>query len=308
MLILLTGSTGMVGRNILEQTKADSHDWILPKRPDVDLTDREVVYQVMAETKPDMVIHAAGRVGGIQANMAHPVDFFVDNMDMGRNVVMGARAAGVRHLLNIGSSCMYPRNAPNPLKEEAVLTAEPEPTNEGYALAKIATSRLCDYIGQEDADYAYKTIIPCNLYGRWDKFGEHNSHMIPAVIKKLHDAKESRAETVDIWGTGEARREFMYAGDLADAIMTAVSDFDSIPGLMNVGTGEDCSVNAFYDVIAGVVGFNGSFTHDLSKPEGMARKQVDITRQKTWGWEASVDLTQGIKRTYDYYLAHCLMG
>ena len=302
--IFLTGGAGMVGKNILEHPAAGKYEFFAPDMAELDLFKFETVKDYIAGVKPDVIIHAAGRVGGIQANMAHPVAFLLENVDMGRNLVRASRDCGVKKLINLGSSCMYPRNAPNPLKEEMVLQGELEPTNEGYALAKIVVSRLCSYISKETPEFSYKTLIPCNLYGRWDKFAPENSHMIPAVIRKLHAAKLKREKTVEIWGDGAARREFMYAGDIAGCIHRAITDFDSMPELMNVGTGADYSVNDYYRTVAEVVGYKGSFTHDLTKPAGMARKLVDTSRLSAWGWKPVVSLKDGITAAYEFYLKH----
>jgi GDP-L-fucose synthase len=241
-------------------------------------------------------------VGGIQANMREPVAFLTENLDMGRNVVLAARSAGVKRLLNLGSSCMYPRNAPNPLAEQTVLTGELEPTNEGYALAKIMVARLCDYIGREDASLQYRTLIPCNLYGRHDKFDPKHSHLVPAVIHKIHQAKVDGRDTVDIWGSGKVRREFMYSGDLADCMWRALDQFDTLPAYLNVGLGKDLSILDYYHAVARIIGFEGSFVHDLTKPEGMAQKLVDTQRLESWGWRATTSLESGIAQTYQFYL------
>jgi len=304
MRIFLTGGSGMVGRNILEHASAKRHEFFAPDMQELTLFDFGAVRAAIEGFCPEMIIHAAGRVGGIQANMTNPVAFLLENLDLGRNLVWAARQCGVKHLINLGSSCMYPRNAPNPLKEEMVLQGELEPTNEGYALAKIVVSRLCSYISRENPEYRYKTLIPCNLYGRWDKFSPEHSHMIPAVIRKLHMAVTSGQKTSDIWGDGNARREFMYAGDLADCIHRAVDEFVSLPDLMNVGVGRDYSVNDYYGAVAEVVGFSGEFSHDLAKPAGMARKLVDISRQEAWGWRPKTALKDGISAAYEFFKAN----
>jgi GDP-L-fucose synthase len=300
--ILLTGGGGMVGRNVLEHPAIGEFDVIAPRRAELDLRDSVAVRNYVQRHQPDMIIHAAGKVGGIQANVREPVAFLVDNLDMGRNVVLAARQAGVKRLLNLGSSCMYPRNHAEPLREEMVLTGELEPTNEGYALAKLVTARLCEYIAREDGAYQYKTLIPCNIYGRYDKFDAAHSHLIPAIIHKIHQAKRAGQDAVEIWGDGTARREFMYAGDLADAVVRAIKAFDTLPSLMNVGLGYDHTIDEYYDVVAGVLGYRGAFRHDVSRPVGMARKLVSIERQRAWGWEPRVALRAGIEKTYDYYL------
>lgn len=300
--ILLTGGRGMVGRNILEHPLADQWDFIAPGSHELDLTDFAATQRFMKEVKPDVVIHSAGRVGGIQANMAHPVDFLVTNVDLGRNVVLAAREAGVSKLLNLASSCMYPRNAVNPLHEDLILKGELEPTNEGYALAKIFATRLCQYVSRENPNLQYKTLIPCNLYGRHDKFSPAHSHLIPAIIHKVHQAKLHGLASVDIWGDGLARREFMYTGDLADAVLRGLASFEQLPDLMNIGLGHDFSINDYYAATAEVIGWEGNFVHDTTKPVGMKQKLVDIERQRTWGWMPATSLREGIQKAYQYYL------
>jgi GDP-L-fucose synthase len=300
--VLLTGGRGMVGKNILEHSMAKNFDFLAPTSADLNLRDFAKTQDYLSKYAPDFVIHAAGLVGGIQANMARPVDFLVDNVDLGRNVIMASRSAGVKKLLNLSSSCMYPRNAANPLTEDLILKGELEPTNEGYALAKIFSLRLCEYLHKEDTSLQYKTLIPCNLYGRFDKFDPKHSHLIPAIIHKVHLAKMNQLKTVEIWGDGTARREFMYAGDLADVILCAISNFEVLPDLMNVGLGFDYSINEYYETVGKVVGWRGNFVHDLSKPVGMKQKLVSVERQKKWGWSANTSLEEGISEAYNFYL------
>lgn len=301
-LVLLTGGRGMVGRNILEHPMAQHYSFVAPTSDELDLRDFLNVKSFFAKISPEFVIHAAGRVGGIQANMAHPVDFLVENIDIGRNVILASRDAGVKKLLNLSSSCMYPRNAENPLTEDLILKGELETTNEGYALAKIFAMRLCEYIQKEDSSLQYKTLIPCNLFGRFDKFDPVYSHLIPAIIHKVHLAKVNNEITVEIWGDGNARREFMYAGDLADAILKAISSFEATPSLMNIGLGIDYSINEYYEAAAEVIGWKGNFVHDLSKPVGMKQKLVSTKLQEDWGWQSMTCLKDGIQKTYDFYL------
>jgi GDP-L-fucose synthase len=300
--ILLTGGGGMVGRNVLEHSAIGDFDVIAPPSTELDMRDFGAVQAYLQKHQPDMVIHAAGKVGGIQANMREPVSFLMDNLDMGRNIVWAAHQAGIKRLINLGSSCMYPRNHNQPLREEMVLTGELEPTNEGYALAKVVTARLCDYIMREDPSCQYKTLIPCNIYGRYDKFDPAHSHLVPAIIYKVHQAKKNGHGSVEIWGDGTARREFMYAGDLSDAIVRAINNFDTLPSYMNVGLGDDYTINDYYHAAADVMGYAGSFTHDIGKPVGMARKLVSVERQQSWGWSAGHTLRQGLEKTYQYYL------
>ena len=306
MRILLTGGGGMVGRNLLEHSAISDFEMIAPRKDELELRDHNAVQAYLSKHQPDMIIHAAGKVGGIQANMREPVDFLMDNLDMGRNIVWAARQNGIKRLINLGSSCMYPRNYSEPLSEEMVLKGELEPTNEGYALAKVVTARLCEYIMREDSQFQYKTLIPCNLYGRYDKFNPSNSHLIPAIIHKVHQAKQNGQDSVEIWGDGTARREFMYAGDLASAVVRAIVNFDTLPIYMNVGLGHDFTINEYYQAAAQIMNYNGGFVHDISKPVGMARKLVSINLQKKWGWQAENTLHKGIEKTYEYYLKEYL--
>ena len=197
---------------------------------------------------------------------------------------------------------MYPKNALNPLKEKYILKGELEPTNEGYALAKLTVTRLCEYINREDSSFSYKTVIPCNLYGKYDNFNPSSSHMVPGVIRKIHEAKKKNSETVDIWGDGQARREFMYTADLADFIYYSIKHFNKMPQNINVGIGTDYNINEYYRIIADVVGFKGKFKNDLSKPTGMKRKLIDNTKLKKFGWSPITSLKSGIKQTYEYFL------
>jgi GDP-L-fucose synthase len=303
MKILLTGSNGMVGKNILAIAPSYQHEFLAPKSSELNLLDATSVRQYVKKHQPDMVIHAAGIVGGIQANMAQPVKFLVENMQMGLNILTAANDAGVARFLNLSSSCMYPRDAINPLSEDLILKGELEPTNEGYALAKVTSTRLCEYICQENSAYLYKTIIPCNLYGRFDKFDPNHSHMIPAVIRKIDEAKKNQQAEIDIWGDGAARREFMYAEDLAEFIFYALDNFAAMPQNLNVGLGADYTINEYYQAVADVVGYTGDFKHDLSKPVGMKQKLIDDAKLKEFGWGYKTSLEAGIQKTYEFYLS-----
>jgi GDP-L-fucose synthase len=294
----------MVGRNVLDHPEISNFEVLAPRSSELDLRDFNAVQAYLEQHKPDLVIHAAGKVGGIQANIKEPVSFLLDNLDMGRNIVWAAYKAGITRLINLGSSCMYPRNHSEPLSEDMVLKGELEPTNEGYALAKVATARLCEYIMREDPRFQYKTLIPCNIYGRFDKFDPIHSHLLPAIIHKIHLAKKNGEQSVEIWGDGNARREFMYGGDLADAIVQAIKQFDSMPPYLNIGLGHDFSINEYYQAVAAVMGYDGRFEHNLERPVGMARKLVSIERQTLWGWSPSHTLQEGVEKTYSYYLEH----
>jgi len=291
----------MVGQNILEHSSIEKFNVLAPTRKELDLLDGDAVRLYVSEHKPDIIIHAAGRVGGIQANIANPVDFLEQNVVLGRNILMAARDLGVSQFLNLASSCMYPREGENPLREETILTGELEPTNEGYGLAKIFAMRLGQYINREEKAARFKTLIPCNLYGRHDTFTTNASHLIPAIIAKMHTVKQENKKTVEVWGDGKARREFMYAGDAADGIMRAIIEFETLPEIMNLGLGFDHSVNDYYQTAADILGWEGDFSHNLSKPAGMKQKLVSIERQTAWGWKATTSLEDGIRHTHAFY-------
>jgi GDP-L-fucose synthase len=300
--ILITGGSGMVGRNIIELIRSD-YDLLTPSSVELNLLSQIEVDEFFLKNKPDLVIHCAGKVGGIQANIKNPVSFLYENMIMGYNVVMSSRKSGVKNLINLGSSCMYPKDYKNPLKEDYILQAPLEPTNEGYALAKISTAKLCEYIFKEDNNYHYKTLLPCNLYGYFDKFSPDNSHMIPAVIRKIHEAKENNSKAVEIWGDGTARREFMFSGDLANFIKDHIQKVDVLPNMLNIGIGFDYSILEYYRVISNVIGYEGDFIFNTSKPVGMKQKMVDVSRlKKLFNYEAETSLKVGIDLTYKYFL------
>ena len=300
--ILITGGSGLVGRNIIEHQFSGSYELLVPSSNELNLLNSSDVIRYLSKNKPDVIIHSAGKVGGIQANIRAPVHFLVDNFDMGRNLILAAQQLNIKQLINLGSSCMYPKDAQNPLKEEMVLTGELEPTNEAYAIAKIAVARLCAYVSQENPEFEYKTLIPCNLYGRFDKFDPKHSHMLPAIIHKLHLAKLNKQSIVEIWGDGNARREFMYAADLADCVWRAITNFDTLPTIMNVGVGSDLTVNEYYREAADVVGYTGDYFHDVSRPTGMKQKLVSTELAGAWGWRANTSLTKGLTAFYKYYL------
>lgn len=299
--VWITGGNGMVGRNLREHSCAADWDIIAPDRAELDLSDRQAVLDFVRAQRPDLVIHAAGQVGGIQANMADPVGFLVNNLDMGRNVIMGAFEAGVPALINLASSCMYPRGRNHALRESDIMTGELEPTNEGYALAKIVSTRLCDYISRADTKLAYRTIIPCNLYGRHDKFDPKASHLVPAIIAKVSQAVACGEDEVEIWGDGTARREFMYAADLADAVWRAAEAPAALPQLMNIGLGDDHTIREYYEAVAQALGWTGRFRFDLTRPVGMQRKLSDVSLQRGWGWTAPTSLQDGIAATIQFY-------
>jgi GDP-L-fucose synthase len=299
--VLVTGGSGMVGRALLRNAELRRHELLAPGRSELDLRDGTAVEAYVREHAPDLVVHAAGKVGGIAANLQDPVGFLVENLDIGRSVLLAARAARVPRLLNLASSCVYPRDAPNPLREDSILVGQLEPTNEGYALAKAVALRLGQYLRKADPSLDYKTLIPCNLYGPHDKFDALNAHLVPALIRRMHEAKIAGAPTVTMWGDGTARREFMFVDDLAACVARAVDRFDTLPDLMNVGLGHDHSIAEYYGAVAACVGYEGRFEKDLTKPVGMRQKVVDTTRQTAWGWKPATALADGLRATYTYF-------
>lgn len=293
----------MVGQNILGHNDFNKHTIYAPNSSELDLLDKQAVADFLNDAKPNLIIHAAGHVGGIQANIANPVKFLRNNINIGMNIISEAYASGIPNLINLASSCMYPRNASNPLKENLILTGELEPTNEGYALSKIVSTRLCEYINLEDKTKNYKTIIPCNLYGKFDKFGTSNSHLIPAVIKKVYEAIQNNEKSVEIWGDGSARREFMSASDLADFIYFITDKIELMPQNLNVGLGYDYSIKQYYEAVSKVLNYEGEFSYNLSRPVGMKQKLVDVEQLKTLGWKPKTDLLEGIQEAFNYYIS-----
>ena len=301
MRLLITGAHGMVGRNLRAHPQIARWEVLAPTRAELDLQDDAALRSYLARHRPDGVVHAAGLVGGIQANIAQPVRFLAENARIGLNLVLACRAAGIGTLINLSSSCVYPAALGRDLSEEQILTGALEPTNEGYALAKIMAMRLIEFAHRENPGLNWRTLIPCNLYGPFDSFDPARSHLLPAIIHKLHQAKRTGAAQVQIWGDGEARREFMYAPDLADAILRALAD-PGAPALMNIGVGQDHAINDYYRIAAGVIGWQGDFSHDLTKPVGMRQKLLSVARQTQWGWSPRTALEDGIAATYAHYL------
>lgn len=300
--LLITGARGMVGRNLCAHPLIDRWQILVPSSSELDLCDFEALRCYIAQNRPDFVVHAAGVVGGIHANIAAPRRFLSDNARIGLNVVNACFEAGVQTLINLASSCIYPKDLGCGLSEDKIMTDQLEPTNEGYALAKIVAMRMCEYAMRENPELNYHTLIPCNLYGPWDKFDPHNSHLVPAIIHKVHLAMKRGEQEVEIWGAGTARREFMFAGDLADAIIRALNSPENLPPIMNVGLGHDHSINDYYHIVAKVIGWEGRFRHDLTRPVGMRQKLLDVTRQSEWGWAPKTSLEDGIRATYQFYL------
>ncbi|KPP86161.1 MAG: GDP-L-fucose synthase [Rhodobacteraceae bacterium HLUCCO07] len=312
--IYIAGHRGMVGgaiRRRLEAQRAAGEDieLITPTSSELDLTDQTAVRGFMQAECPDVVILAAAKVGGIHANNTYPADFIYENLMIECNVIHQAFAAGVTRLLQLGSSCIYPRDVPQPMREDALLTGTLEPTNEPYAVAKIAGIKLCEsYNRQHGTDY--RSVMPTNLYGPGDNFHPENSHVLPALIRRFHEAARDGLDEVTIWGTGKPRREFLHVDDMAEASLFVLGldkttyEANTAPMLshINVGSGTDVSIMELAQMVAAVTGFRGRITSDPSKPDGTMRKLMDLSRLARMGWRAGIGLEEGLRSTYDWFL------
>lgn len=300
--IYVAGHRGMVGSAILRRLSADGFTNLVTRGSrELDLRDQAQVNAFFAAEKPDYVFLAAAKVGGILANATYPADFLFDNLAIAQNVIHAAFRTGVKKLLNLGSSCIYPRLAPQPLSEDALLTGPLEPTNRAYAVAKIAAIELCDsYRTQHGCDFI--SAMPTNLYGPGDNFDLQKAHVMPALMRKMVEAKEAGLPSVEIWGTGSPLREFLYVEDLADAALFLMERF-SAPGPINVGTGVDLTIKALAELIREVVGYQGELSWNTEKPDGTPRKLLDVSRLTALGWSAKVPLREGLERTLKWYLA-----
>jgi nucleoside-diphosphate-sugar epimerase len=310
--IYLAGHRGMVGGAILRRLQARGRDEIITRtHAELDLTDQAAVRAFMAAERPDVVILAAARVGGIHANNTYPADFIHDNLMIQANVIEAAFRSGVTRLLQLGSSCIYPRAAPQPMAEDALLTGILEPTNEPYAVAKIAGIKLCEsYNRQHGTDY--RSVMPCNLYGPGDNFHPENSHVLPALIRRFHEAAQAGRDAVVLWGSGTPRREFLHVDDMAEASLFVldlpkpVYDANTRPMLshVNIGTGTDVTIAELARMVAGVTGFRGRITLDPTKPDGTMQKLMDVSRLARLGWTARIPLAEGLAGTYAWFRAN----
>jgi GDP-L-fucose synthase len=299
--IFVAGHKGLVGSAVVRRLAADGYSRIVQRdRAELDLRSEPAVHEFFAREKPDIVILAAARVGGIKANNDFKVEFLLDNTRLQNNVLSAAHDHEVRKLLFLGSSCIYPKQAPQPMPESALLTGPLEPTNDAYAIAKIAGIKLCQAYASEYGEN-YISIMPTNLYGPNDNFDLAASHVLPALLRKVHEAKMSRARSVTVWGTGRPRREFLHVDDLADACLFLLQNYDS-PEIINVGVGEDVTVRELAEMIGDVVGFEGELTFDTSQPDGTPRKLLDVSKINALGWRAKIPLREGIAQTYDWFL------
>lgn len=303
--IYVAGHRGLVGSAIVRRLHAEGfQNLILRTRDDLDLRDARAVRAFFEGERPEYVFLAAAKVGGILANSRYPVDFLRDNLAIELNVIDAAFATGVRKLLFLGSSCIYPKHAAQPIREEYLLSGPLEPTNEPYAIAKIAGLKLCEaYRRQYGADFI--TAMPTNLYGPGDKFDLETSHVLPALIRRFHEAKLHGAPTVTLWGTGTPRREFLHVDDLADACVYLMRHYSGEEPV-NVGTGEDITIRELAELVREIVGYGGEIRFDPTMPDGTPRKLLDVSKLASLGWRARIPLRRGIEDTYAWFLAHAL--
>ncbi len=299
--IFVAGHRGMAGSAIVRRLKALGYSNILCRtRAELDLLNAGAVREFFANEQPDIVFDAAARVGGIVANAEKPVEFLVENLTIQNNLIGAAADHGVETLLFLGSSCIYPKFAPQPISEDALLTGPLEPTNDAYALAKIAGVRLCRaYFEQYGRNFL--SAMPTNLYGPNDNFDLHTSHVLPALIRKVHEAREAGFPTVTVWGTGTPRREFLHVDDLAAACVFLVETYRS-PEIVNIGCGEDVSIRELAELVCDVLGYEGELVFDTSKPDGTPRKLLNVERLFQMGWRPSIPLREGIRQAYDWFV------
>jgi GDP-L-fucose synthase len=301
MKIYVAGHKGLVGSAIVRAIESDGkHTWIGQTRSELDLLDRKAVFDYLAREKPDAVVIAAAKVGGIHANNSYPVEFLSENLQIETNLMDASHAAAISRLLFLGSSCVYPKLSPQPIKEEYLLTGELESTNEAYALAKISGLKLIQAYRKQ---YGHKWIsaMPTNMYGPGDNFDQENSHVLPALIRRFHDAKTSGSSSVSLWGTGSPKREFLHADDLGRACLFLLENYDDDVAI-NVGVGQDISIKELAELIRTTVGYQGDVAWDSSKPDGTPRKLLDVSRITNLGWKPEISLEDGIRSTYSWYL------
>lgn len=302
--IYIAGHTGLVGSAILRELKRKGYENIITKtRKELDLTNQEKVNDFFKKNKPEYVFLAAARVGGILANNSFPGDFIYENMMISFNIIHASYKNNVKKLINLGSTCIYPRDAPQPLKEDYLLSGKLEKTNEAYAIAKISAIKMCNYYNQQ-----YKTnfisVMPTNLYGINDNFDLKTSHVLPALIRKFHEAKKSNKKEVIVWGDGSPLREFLYVDDLANSLVYIMEnkDYNDIGEFVNIGTGKEISIKELSEKIAKIIKFNGNIIFDKSKPNGTPRKVTDVSKLNKLGWKAETSLEKGIEKTYKWFI------
>ncbi|MFL3659035.1 MAG: GDP-L-fucose synthase family protein [Opitutales bacterium] len=305
--IYIAGHNGMVGSAVVRRLQSLGFENIVTRRSsELDLTNQSAVDAFFAAEKPAAVVMAAGKVGGIHANNTYPAEFIYDNLAIASNTIHAAYKSGTQRFLFLGSSCIYPTNIPQPMKESSLLTSELEPTNEAYAIAKIAGLKLCEYY-RKQYGVTFHSLMPTNLYGPGDNYHPDNSHLLPALIRRFHEAKQHNLDTVTIWGTGTPLRELMFADDLADAV-AHVLQLEDPPNLINAGTGVDHTIREIAELVKATVGFEGAIETDPSKPDGTPRKLMDVSLLKEQGWTSKISLKQGVEMTYQLFLQELEKG
>ena len=299
-LIFIAGHRGLVGSAIIRNLRGEGYTRLLTRtRAELDLTNRKAVEQFFARERPAIVVQAAAKVGGIKANNDWPVEFLLENLQIQNNLIRAAHEHGVRKLLFLGSSCIYPKYAPQPIPESALLSGPLEPTNEAYAMAKLCGIKLCQAYNREYGTN-FISAMPTNLYGPNDNFDLETSHVLAAILRKAHEAKVSGAREIVAWGSGEPRREFLHVDDLASACLFLLQNYDS-PEIINIGSGADLTIRELAELVCDVVGFRGELTWDRSRPDGTPRKLLDISKIKSLGWKPTIPLREGITRTYEWF-------
>jgi len=303
--IFVAGHDGMVGSALVHRLKSEGFlNLLVRDRLKLDLKNESAVAKFFAEKKPAVVILAAAKVGGIKANNDYPVEFLLENLRIQNNVIHAAFENGVRKLLFLGSSCIYPKFAPQPIPEAALLSGPLEPTNEAYAIAKIAGIKLCQaYAREHGANFI--SVMPTNLYGPNDDFDLERSHVLAALLRKAHEAKTRKDRKLIVWGSGKPRREFLHVDDLASVCVLLLEKYDS-PEIINIGCGEDVSIRELAELICDIVGFDGDLAWDATKPDGTLRKLLDVTKMRALGWKPTIPLRDGIIQTYEWFLANCV--
>lgn len=302
-LIYIAGHRGLAGSAIWRQLEKQGFTSLVGKTSqELDLRNRDAVFAFFESTKPNVVIDAAAKVGGIHANNTYPADFLSENLQIQVNIMDAANAVEVEHLLFLGSSCIYPKFAEQPIREDSLLTGALEVTNDAYAIAKIAGIMQVQASRRQYGRH-WISAMPTNLYGPGDNFHPDNSHVLPALMRRIHEAKVNNDPEVVIWGSGTPRREFLHVDDLASALVFLLENYDS-PDTINVGVGEDVSIRELAEIVASVVGYTGTLTQDTSKPDGTPRKLLDVSRLSALGWKAQIGLKEGIRETYEWYLTH----
>lgn len=305
--VFITGHRGMVGSALVREAgRRGVGEVLTASRSEVDLRNQSAVFGFLADHRPDVVMIAAAKVGGIHANSTYPADFIYENLAIAANLVEGSRLAGVPRVLFLGSSCIYPKHAPQPMPEDCLLTSPLEPTNEAYAIAKIAGLKLCQHYRAQHG-LLYHSLMPTNLYGPGDNYHAENSHVIPALVRRFHEAKARGDSSVTIWGTGTPRREFLHVDDLAAACFHAL-DLADPPDWLNVGTGEDLTILDLARLVAATVGFEGDILTDPTKPDGTPRKLLDVSKLTATGWRPRVSLEEGLAAAYQDFLALSAAG